>query len=199
MFLHSCFKKGVLSFFIGLIIASLGGCGEQSASQPEKVVMLGEAPTGCEDKTDHSGQILFEAVSLVGQPTVQYVPNNAAEIHVGSLVFTAGSSDWTINSLTIDRAGLGSVSGVHSAVAFSDGVQLSPSRTFSTTQQNVGLNMIQPLVMKAGTKRIVDIFVSLSNPGIAGNQHQFVLTSINGVKLNTPVILGIIITTTNQR
>ena len=51
-------------------------------------------------------------VALDGQAMAQYVPLNASSVKAGTVKFTAGTSDVTIRSMTINRSGLGNATDI---------------------------------------------------------------------------------------
>ena len=147
-----------------------------------------------------TGAVGSLAVSLSGTALAQYVPMNASSVKVGSVNLTAGSSDVTIRSLTVNRSGLGNSSDIVSGQgirAAQNGVIVSSSSDYyNSTSQNGNIYFYPALVVKAGTSTSVDILVNLN--GASNSQHQFTVTAVNGTAATvtgTPTTLGLINTT----
>jgi S-layer homology domain len=137
--------------------------------------------------------------ALEGTAMAQYVPMNASAVKVGSVKLTAGTTDVTVRSLTVDRSGLGASTdvvteqGVRAAVG---GVIVSSSSDYyNSTSQKAQVYFYPALVVKAGSSTVVDVLVNLS--GASNSQHQFTLSSVNADATVTgaPVTLGLLNTT----
>lgn len=147
-----------------------------------------------------TGAVGSLTVSLSGTALAQYVPMNASSVNVGSIKLTAGTSDVTIRSLTVNRSGLGNSSDIVAGQgirAAQNGVIVSSSSDYyNSTSQNGNVYFYPALVVKAGTSTSVDILVSLT--GSSNSQHQFAVTAVNGTAATvagTPTTLGLINTT----
>ena len=94
-------------------------------------------------------------VSMASQPANSLAPSSASRVPFTSLTLTAGSSDITVNSITVERAGLAQNS-VFSGVVLldSNGMQIGVAKTLnSNNQAMVG----EPWVIKAGTSQTVTV------------------------------------------
>lgn len=147
-----------------------------------------------------TGAVGSLAVSLSGTALAQYVPMNASSVKVGSVNLTAGSSDVTIRSLTVNRSGLGNssdiVAGQGIRAAQNGAIISSSSDYYNSTSQNGNIYFYPALVVKAGTSTSVDILVNLN--GASNSQHQFTVTAVNGTAATvtgTPTTLGLLNTT----
>jgi hypothetical protein len=133
-------------------------------------------------------------VALDGTATAQYVPMNASNVKVGTVKVTAGKTDVTVNSLTINRSGLGDSAGLTVAVGM-NGTVMSESRSVNSATQDAIVRLNNPTTIKAGTTVSFDVLVSVS--GSANSQHQFTLKAVGTVAAVTgmPVTLGLLNTT----
>lgn len=94
-------------------------------------------------------------VSAGQQPVNSLAPLGAARIPFTTLVLTAGSSDVTVNSITVERSGLAqdaSLSGV--VLLKSDGTQIGIAKTLNSNHQAM---VGEPWVIKAGTSQTVTV------------------------------------------
>ena len=133
-------------------------------------------------------------VALDGQAVAQYVPKNASNVKVGSVKLTAGTTDVSVNSITVLRSGLGDSAGLTVAVAQS-GTIISESRSVNTSTQEGIVRLNNTLVVKAGTSVVVDILASVATS--ANSQHQFAVKAVGTTATVTgaPVTLGLVNTT----
>ena len=108
------------------------------------------------------------SVSAGSQPANSLAPQSAARIPFTTIVLTAGSSDVTVNSITVERVGLmqdAVLSGV--VLLKSDGTQIGIAKTLNSNHQAM---VGEPWVIKAGTSQTVTV---------AGNMNS-TLTSYAG-------------------
>lgn len=133
-------------------------------------------------------------VALNGAAAAQYVPQNASNVKVGTVTLTAGTSDVTVNSLTVNRSGLGDSLGLTIAIGQS-GTVVSETRSVNTATQDAIVRLNNATTIKAGTSVSFEVLVSVS--GSANSQHQFTLKSVGTTAAVTgaPVVLGLINTT----
>ena len=133
-------------------------------------------------------------VALDGQAVAQYVPKNASNVKVGSVKLTAGTTDVSVNSITVLRSGLGDSAGLTVAVAQS-GLVISENRSVNTSTQEGIIRLNSTLVVKAGTSVVVDILASVATS--ANSQHQFAVKAVGTTATVTgaPVTLGLVNTT----
>jgi hypothetical protein len=134
------------------------------------------------------------SVALVGVAAAQYVPKNASNVKVGTVAVTAGSTDVVVNSLTINRSGLGDSAGLTIAIGQSGSV-MSESRSVNTATQDAIVRLNNPVTIKAGTSTSFDVLVSVA--GSPNSQHQFTLKAVGtpATVAGTPITLGLINTT----
>lgn len=95
------------------------------------------------------------AVSAGAQPDATLAPEKASRIPFTRVVLTAGSSDVTVDGITVERTGLGA-DAVFSGIVLLDenGQQLGIAKTLNSVHQaTVG----DPFVVKAGTSKTVTI------------------------------------------
>lgn len=94
-------------------------------------------------------------VSAASQPTNSLAPNSAARIPFTTLTLTAGSSDVTVNSITVERTGLG-VDAVFAGVVLLDqnGLQIGIAKTLNSNHQAM---VGEPFVIRAGTSQTVTV------------------------------------------
>ncbi len=97
----------------------------------------------------------------------------ASGITVGKLNLTAGSNDVSITAIRLNHRGVGARTDIASVGLFSNGVKVAKSKSISS-EDTVDLNMITPLVIKAGTTVTVDVVVSTN---AAAGEHYFHLLS----------------------
>ncbi len=135
-------------------------------------------------------------VTLSGSAMAQYVPKNASSVRVGTVVVMAGSSNVTVNSLTINRSGLGNSAGLTISVG-QNGMVTSESRSVNTATQDAIVRFNNPVVVMAGTSASFDVFASFDSSSTENSQHQFTLKAIGTTASVTglPVTLGLLNTT----
>jgi len=114
------------------------------------------------------------------QPANSLAPQSAARIPFTTLTLTAGSSDVTVNSITVERAGLAQ-NAVFSGVVLldSNGLQIGVAKTLnSNNQAMVG----EPWTIKAGTSMTVTVAGNMSSTltNFAGQ-----VVGLNVVAVNT--------------
>lgn len=134
------------------------------------------------------------SVALVGVAAAQYVPKNASNVKVGTVAVTAGATDVVVNSLTINRSGLGDSVGLNIAIGQS-GTIMSESRSVNTATQDAIVRLNNPVTIKAGTSTSFDVLVSVA--GSPNSQHQFTLKALGtpATVAGMPITLGLINTT----
>lgn len=133
-------------------------------------------------------------VALDGAAAAQYVPMNASNVKVGTVKVTAGTSDVTVNSLTVNRSGLGNSNNLTIAIG-QNGTVVSESRTVNSATQDAIVRLNNATTIKAGTTVSFDVLVSVS--GDANSQHQFTLKAVGTAAAVTgaPITLGLLNTT----
>jgi peptidoglycan hydrolase-like protein with peptidoglycan-binding domain len=103
------------------------------------------------------------SISVYGgsQPANSLAPQSAARIPFTTVVITAGSSDVTVNSITVERTGL-AVDAVFSGVVLlkSDGTQIGIAKTLNSNHQAM---VGEPWVVKAGTSQTVTVAGNMSS------------------------------------
>lgn len=137
------------------------------------------SPTPTPGSTLPTGGALM--VSGGSQPTNNLAPNGAARIPFTNVVLTAGSSDVTVNSLTVERVGPGAdvtLSGVE--LLKSDGTQIGISKTLNSNHQAM---VGEPFVVRAGTSMTVTVAGNRpsSDTGTVAGQ----VVGLNVVAVNT--------------
>ena len=119
-------------------------------------------------------------VSASSQPANSLAPQSASRIPFTTLTLTAGSSDVTVNSITVERTGLGQ-DAVFSGVVLlnSDGMQIGIAKTLNSNHQaTVG----EPWTIKAGTSQTVTVAANMaSSLGSYAGQ----VVGLNVVAVNT--------------
>ncbi len=95
------------------------------------------------------------SVSAGVQPANSLAPQSAARVPFTTVVLTAGSADVTVNSITVEKAGLGQ-DAVFSGVVLlrSDGTQIGIAKTLNSNHQAM---VGEPFVVKAGTSMTVTV------------------------------------------
>ncbi len=119
-------------------------------------------------------------VSMASQPANSLAPQSASRIPFTTLTLTAGSSDVTVNSITVERSGLAQ-NAVFSGVVLldSNGMQIGVAKTLnSNNQAMVG----EPWTIRAGTSQTVTIAGNM-NSSLSAYAGQVV--GLNVVAINT--------------
>ncbi|OHA93064.1 MAG: hypothetical protein A3H52_00365 [Candidatus Zambryskibacteria bacterium RIFCSPLOWO2_02_FULL_39_26] len=114
------------------------------------------------------------------QPANSLAPTSAARIPFTTVILTAGASDVTVNSITVERTGLG-VDAVFGGVVLlkSDGTQIGIAKTLNSNHQaNVG----EPFVIPAGTSQTVTI---AGNMAASLSAYAGQVVGLNVVAVNT--------------
>jgi len=133
------------------------------------VVPPGTTPTG--------GSLVVAAGT---QPANSLAPQSAARLPFTTFTITAGTSDITVNSVTVERVGLAEDAAFSGVVLLkSDGTQIGISRTLnSNSQANVG----EPYVVKAGTTQT---FTIAGNMASSLSSYTGQVAGLNVVAVNT--------------
>ncbi|MCX6703280.1 MAG: peptidoglycan-binding protein [Candidatus Zambryskibacteria bacterium] len=119
-------------------------------------------------------------VSMASQPANSLAPQSASRIPFTTLTLTAGSSDVTVNSITVERSGLAQNSVFAGVVLLnSNGMQIGVAKTLnSNNQAMVG----EAWVIKAGTSQTVTVAGNMAAnlSALAGQ-----VVGLNVVAINT--------------
>ncbi len=114
------------------------------------------------------------------QPANSLAPQNASRVAFTTVVLTAGSADVTVNSITVERVGLGQ-STVFAGVVLLDsaGLQIGIAKTLNSNHQAM---VGEPWVIKAGTSMTVTVAgnIAADNSTRAGQ-----VVGLNVVAINT--------------
>lgn len=94
-------------------------------------------------------------VTAAAQPANSLAPQSASRIPFTKVTLTAGSSDVTVNSITVEKAGLADDAVFSGVVLLDDsGQQIGISKTLNSNHQAM---VGEPWVIKAGTSKTVTI------------------------------------------
>lgn len=120
------------------------------------------------------------SVSAGAQPANSLAPQSASRVPFTTVVLTAGSSDVTINSITVERTGLAQ-DAVFSGIVLlnSNGMQIGIAKTLNSNHQAM---VGEPWVIKAGTSQTVTIAGNM-NASLASYAGQ--VAGLNVVAVNT--------------
>lgn len=120
------------------------------------------------------------SVSAGSQPANSLAPQSAARVPFTTVVLTAGASDVTVNSLTVERTGL-MQDAVFSGVVLlkSDGTQIGIAKTLNSNHQAM---VGEPWVIKAGTSVTVTVAGNM-NSSLSSYAGQ--VGGLNVVAVNT--------------
>ncbi len=101
------------------------------------------------------------SVSAGSQPANSLAPQSASRIPFTTVVLTAGSSDVTVNSITVERSGLAQ-DAVFSGIVLLDnnGMQIGIAKTLNSNHQAM---VGEPWVIKAGTSQTVTVAGNMSS------------------------------------
>lgn len=134
--------------------------------------------TGSTPTTPATGGAL--TVSMASQPANSLAPQSASRIPFTTLTLTAGASDVTVNSLTVERTGLAQ-NAVFSGVVLldSNGMQIGVAKTLnSNNQAMVG----EPFTVKAGTSMTVTV---AGNMASSLSSYAGQVVGLNVIAVNT--------------
>ncbi len=114
------------------------------------------------------------------QPANSLAPQSAARIPFTTVVLSAGSSDVTVNSITVERSGLAQ-DAVFSGVVLlkSDGTQIGIAKTLNSNHQAM---VGEPFVIKAGTSETVTV---AGNMASSLSSYAGQVAGLNVVAVNT--------------
>src|SRR3989338_8971115 len=149
--------------------------------------------------------------AAVDQPPSALAPASAARVPFTKVIFTAApDGDVTVSSLTAERQGQGSDSGLSEVLLLDEnGVQYGLAKTLNSLHQT---NLNEAFVVKAGTSRTMTLAANRAGSGtsVAGEIIKLALVSVdagtskvtlsspvvgNGMTMNTTLTIG---TVTNQ-
>ncbi|OGZ97629.1 MAG: hypothetical protein A3J10_03095 [Candidatus Sungbacteria bacterium RIFCSPLOWO2_02_FULL_54_10] len=149
--------------------------------------------------------------AAVDQPPSALAPASAARVPFTKVIFTAApDGDVTVSSLTAERQGPGSDSGLSEVLLLDEnGVQYGLAKTLNSLHQT---NLNEAFVVKAGTSRTMTLAANRAGSGtsVAGEIIKLALVAVdagtskvtlsspvvgNGMTMNTTLTIG---TVTNQ-
>ena len=150
-------------------------------------------PAGCTSTTGYSsttglscstGTALPTGGSLMvvagSQPANSLAPQSAARIPFTTLTLSAGSSDVTVNSITVERSGLAQDAVIAGAVLLDqNGMQIGIAKTLNSNHQAM---VGEPFVIKAGTSKMVTI---AGNMASSLTNYAGQVVGLNVVAINT--------------
>ncbi|MES2213755.1 MAG: peptidoglycan-binding domain-containing protein [Patescibacteria group bacterium] len=122
------------------------------------VVVPPACTSNCGTTLPTGGSLMVTAGS---QPMNSLAPQSAARIPFTTVVLTAGSSDVTVNSITVERSGLAQ-DAVFSGIVLLDqnGLQIGIAKTLNSNHQAM---VGEPFVIQAGTSKAVTIAGNMSS------------------------------------
>lgn len=133
--------------------------------------------TGTGTGTVPSGSGL--TVTAGTQPAAGLAPENAARVPFTRVTLTAGPSDVTVNSITVERTGLAADSAISGVVLLDEkGTQIGIAKTLNSNHQAaVG----EPFTVKAGTSKTVTIAANMDADldAEAGQVASFAVIGVN--------------------
>ncbi|MFZ2522151.1 MAG: peptidoglycan-binding protein [Minisyncoccia bacterium] len=134
-------------------------------------------PPGTPQPLPSGGSVM---VTAGAQPANSLAPQSASRIPFTTLVLTAGSSDVTVNSITVERGGLAQ-DAVFSGIVLlkSDGTQIGIAKTLNSNHQAM---VGEPWVIKAGTSQTVTV---AGNMGSSLGSYAGQVVGLNVVAVNT--------------
>lgn len=102
----------------------------------------------------------MSAMLASAQPTGTLAPVNAGRVPFTTVTLTAGSSDVTVNSLTVQREGVAQDAAFAGLVLIdSTGMQIGDAKTLNSNHQaNIG----NPFVIKAGSSKTVTVAANMA-------------------------------------
>ncbi len=120
------------------------------------------------------------SVSAGSQPANSLAPESASRIPFTTVVLTAGSSDVTVNSITVERVGFAQ-DAVFSGVVLLDssGMQIGIAKTLNSNHQAM---VGEPWVIKAGTSQTVTV---AGNMASSLDSYAGQVAGLNVVAVNT--------------
>lgn len=110
-------------------------------------------------------------------------PANGTQVPMNGTVrfavvdFTAGGSDISLNSVSINKAGLASINPADRVWFEKNGVRVSGKTSF-TSDNNAVISFAPAYVVKAGTTESLDLYVQLADT-VSGNDYQFVSGTVS--------------------
>lgn len=124
-------------------------------------------------------------VSSASQPANGLAPQGASRVPFTTLVLTAGSSDVTVNSITVERTGLAQDAVFGGVVLLNDdGTQIGIAKTLNSNHQAM---VGEPFTVKAGTSKTVTIAGNMNSP-LASYAGQ--VAGLNVIAVNTSATVG---------
>ncbi len=124
------------------------------------------------------------SVSAGSQPANSLAPQGAARVPFTTVVLTAGSSDVTVNSITVERAGLAQDAVFAGVVLLkSDGTQIGIAKTLNSNHQAM---VGEPWVIKAGTSQTVTVAANM-NASLSSYAGQVAALNVVGVNTSASV------------
>ncbi|HEY4482888.1 MAG TPA: hypothetical protein VI953_01810 [Candidatus Paceibacterota bacterium] len=119
------------------------------------------------------------SVSAAAQPANSLAPESAARVPFTNFTVTAGAQDATLNSVVVERQGLGADAAFDSVVLIDEtGAQVGNSKTLNSDHRaTIGENV----VIKAGTSRTFTVAGNMvaDNSGRAGQVASLALVAVN--------------------
>ena len=129
-------------------------------------------------------------------PVAQSLPQGSTAVKVMSFDLTAGTSDISVNEITLTRGGLGAPTDYSNVSLWSNGVRLTSGRSISSSTNKVSFVNVG-LVVKAGKTTTLDVLVDVDGT-TSGNQNVLSIVSKDDIKLSTGEVKGIFPITGNS-
>lgn len=153
-----------------------------------------------EDEEDHDVEGELEVSLNPNSPSDQSVPNSGI-ITFGKYDFAAGDEDVTINSIEVERSGLGSRNDIRRVWFEQDNKRVS-SRQSLTVDNTADLRFSPAMTVQADDVSTLDLVVEFREDVDSGSEHRFAIDSADKIESsvtpagNFPVRTNLMRTTT---
>ena len=162
--------------------------GEDPVNPDEDGICPEDEPTDpdCDPKPDPTNFLGDLEVSLNDTVKGGTLPLNATNVVLAKFDFTAKSGDVNVDTLTVDRSGVGLAGDFSNVYIFQDDVRKSSGKTFKDNSNDVTFTNLQDLIIKSGETSEVTIVAEVAGPGVAesGGEHVISLEVADSVVLN---------------
>lgn len=130
-------------------------------------------------------------VSPAAQPSATLAPQSAARIPFTRVTLTAGATDVTVNSLTVERTGLAQDAAISGIVLLDqNGLQIGVSKTLNSNHQVI---VGEAFTVPAGTSRTYTIAANM-NSSLSSYNGQVASLTVVGVNTSATVVGSLPIT-----
>lgn len=140
---------------------------------------------------------MVEVALNPSSPSDQSIPGTG-RVTYATIDVAAGDSDVAVDSIELTREGLGTRSDINRVWFEQDNARVSSRQTISR-DNTVDIRMDRDFVVQAGDVASLDLVVEMESGGDSGNEHSFVIESVDAIQADGEVVGNFPIRTATMR